>query len=42
MGLALDIENQTDKTDERIRKWVDQLKSEFEKDISSADNSFNR
>lgn len=41
MGLALDIENQSDKTDERIRKWVDQLKSEFEKDISSTDNSFN-
>lgn len=41
MGLALDIENQSDKTDERIKKWVDQLKNEFESDISSVDNSFN-
>lgn len=41
VGLALDIENQPEKTDERIKHWVDQLKNELEKDISSADNLFN-
>lgn len=29
LGLVLDIENQSDKTDERIEKWVKQLKKEF-------------
>ncbi|MBP8760599.1 MAG: flavodoxin [Parabacteroides sp.] len=29
MGLAIDIENQSDKTDERIRAWVEQLRKEF-------------
>ena len=28
-GLVLDIENQPDKTDERIKKWVEDLKKEF-------------
>lgn len=29
LGLAIDIENQSDKTDERITAWVEQLKKEF-------------
>lgn len=29
LGLALDADNQSDKTDERIEKWVKQLKEEF-------------
>lgn len=29
LGLALDVDNQLDKTDERIKKWVEQLKKEF-------------
>lgn len=29
LGLALDVDNQSDKTDERIKKWVEQLKKEF-------------
>jgi len=29
LGLALDVDNQSDKTDERIRNWVEQLKREF-------------
>lgn len=29
MGLALDMENQQSKTEERITKWVEQLKKEF-------------
>jgi flavodoxin I len=29
VGLALDEHSQTDKTDERIAKWVNQLKGEF-------------
>lgn len=29
IGLALDIENQAALTDERIKKWVDNLKKEF-------------
>ena len=29
MGLAIDIENQSDKTDERISAWVEQLRKEF-------------
>jgi flavodoxin I len=28
-GLAIDQENQADKTDERIRNWVEELKREF-------------
>ncbi len=28
-GLAIDIENQPDKTDERIRNWVEELKKDF-------------
>ncbi|MCD8177929.1 MAG: flavodoxin [Tannerellaceae bacterium] len=28
-GLAIDTDNQDDQTDERIRKWVKQLKREF-------------
>lgn len=30
MGLPLDFENQSSKNKERIRKWVEQLKTEFE------------
>lgn len=30
LGLALDVDNQSDKTDERITKWVEQLKKEWE------------
>lgn len=41
LGLILDIENQSDKTDERVRKWVGQLKTEFEKDAPSSDEEFN-
>lgn len=29
MGLAIDIENQNDQTDDRIRSWVAQIKDEF-------------
>jgi len=29
LGLAIDEENQSDKTDERIEKWVNQLKEEL-------------
>lgn len=29
LGLALDVDNQSDKTDVRIKKWVEQLKNEF-------------
>jgi flavodoxin I len=29
VGLALDEDNQSDLTDERIKRWVAQLKSEF-------------
>jgi flavodoxin I len=29
LGLAIDVDNQSDKTDERIRNWVEQLKKEF-------------
>lgn len=29
LGLAIDIENQPDKTEERILAWVNQLKKEF-------------
>lgn len=29
MGLALDEENQGDMSDDRIKKWVEQLKTEF-------------
>lgn len=29
LGLAIDQENQSNKTDERIRDWVEQLKIEF-------------
>ncbi|MFV0470158.1 MAG: flavodoxin [Dysgonomonas sp.] len=29
LGLAIDQENQSQKTDERIRNWVEQLKTEF-------------
>lgn len=29
LGLVLDTENQPTQTDERIRKWVDQLRKEF-------------
>ncbi|MGQ9620809.1 MAG: flavodoxin [Bacteroidales bacterium] len=29
MGLPLDFENQASKNNERIRKWVEQLKNEF-------------
>lgn len=30
MGLALDVENQGEKTDERIKEWCKKLKKEFE------------
>lgn len=30
MGLAIDIENQSKKTDERIKGWIEQLKKEFD------------
>ena len=33
--------NQSDKTDERVRKWVGQLKTEFEKGAPSSDEEFN-
>ena len=39
--MILDIENQSDKTDERVRKWVGQLKTEFEKGAPSSDEEFN-
>ena len=29
LGLAIDFENQEDKNEERIKLWVEQLKSEF-------------
>lgn len=29
LGLAIDVENQPDKTDARIKEWVEQLKTEF-------------
>lgn len=29
LGLALDVDNQSNKTDERIKKWVKQLQKEF-------------
>lgn len=29
LGLVLDVDNQSDKTDDRIKKWVEQLKKEF-------------
>jgi len=29
VGLAIDIENQSKKTDERVKNWVEQLKKEF-------------
>lgn len=29
LGLAIDLENQEDKTDKRIKDWVQQLKKEF-------------
>lgn len=30
LGLAIDIENQSDKTEKRIKAWTKQLKQEFE------------
>lgn len=30
LGLAIDIENQSKKTDERIKSWIEQLKKEFD------------
>lgn len=30
LGLAIDMDNQPDLTDERIRRWVEQLKREFD------------
>ena len=30
LGLAIDIENQSDKTEKRIKAWAKQLKQEFE------------
>lgn len=30
LGLAIDIENQSDKTEKRIKDWCNQLKKEFE------------
>lgn len=30
LGLAIDFENQSKKTDERIRNWIEQLKKEFD------------
>ena len=41
LGLVIDIENQSDKTNERIRKWVKQIKTEFEKGAPSSDEEFN-
>lgn len=41
LGLALDIENQSDKVDERIRKWVEQLKDEFANEAYTSDDYFN-
>jgi flavodoxin I len=29
LGLAIDVDNQSDKTAERLRNWVEQLKREF-------------
>ncbi len=29
LGLAIDVENQSDKTNKRIQDWVEQLKKEF-------------
>lgn len=29
LGLALDVDNEPDKTDERIKRWVEQLKKEL-------------
>jgi len=29
LGLAIDFENQSKKTDERIKNWIEQLKKEF-------------
>ena len=30
LGLALDVENQSEQTEERILKWVAELKKEFQ------------
>lgn len=29
VGLVMDVDNQPEKTDERVKKWVEQLKKEF-------------
>jgi len=29
VGLVMDVDNQPDKTEERVKKWADQLKKEF-------------
>lgn len=29
LGLAIDLENQPDKTDKRVKVWVGELKKEF-------------
>lgn len=40
-GLAIDIENQPDLTDERIQRWVKQIQTEFEStNRDSAEDSF--
>lgn len=41
LGLAIDVENQPDLTEERIKKWVEQLKKEFDKNYVSMDDTFN-
>lgn len=39
-GLVIDIENQPEKTDERIKKWVKQVEAEFSSDILLIDDTF--
>lgn len=40
LGLVLDIENQSKLTDERIHKWVKQIKEEFEDRKTEPEDSF--
>lgn len=41
LGLAIDVENQSDLTEERITQWVEQLQTEFDENYTSVDDSFN-
>lgn len=41
LGLAIDVENQSDMTEERIIEWVKQLRTEFDDSYTSTDDSFN-